>query len=342
MSIILEVGVPLSNIPFQLYYEDCLKAFKHVPTASVDLIATDPPYFKVKKNAWDNQWPTVDEFLSWLDSVLAECERVLKPNGSIYIFCSPSLSAETELLVKERFNVLNHIVWRKPQGMHLRQHKEGLRKFFPASERIIFAEKTGQKSTVNAGYSKACSDLKKELFKPLINYFKEAKESLGISSKQINEATGTQMSSHWFSDSQWKLPSKEQYEILQKLFNQQLHRNLTGLRCEYKILNKKYHELKTEFLRLRRTFTVTKDVPYTDVWSFDPVQPYSGKHPCEKPSLLMEHIILSSSRVGDVVLDCFMGSGSTGKAALKNKRRFIGVEFEKPTFDKTEAELAAL
>ena len=49
---------------------------------------------------------------------------------------------------------------------------------------------------------------------------------------------------------------------------------------------------------------------------------------------MMEHIISSSSREGDVVLDCFAGSASTGIAALKLGRRFIGIEFEKPTFDK--------
>lgn len=325
---------------YRLFLDDCLNAFKQIPDQSVDLIATDPPYYKVKNNDWDNQWPTVEAFLEWLDLVLAECQRVLKPNGSIYVFCSPGLNAETEMLIKQRFEVLNHIVWHKPRGIHQCQRKESLRRYFPGSERIIFAEPKGSKQTSTEGYAKACADLQKKLFAPLIEYFIQAKESAGISSKQINEATGVQMASHWFSYSQWKLPNEQQYQKLQVLFNDRLDRDLEGLSAEYKTLNRQYHELKSEYERLRRPFSVTKDVPYTDVWSFDPVQHYPGKHPCEKPAAMMGHIVRASSRPGDVVLDAFMGSGSTGLAALKLGRRFIGMEFEQPTFEKTKAALS--
>jgi len=57
---------------------------------------------------------------------------------------------------------------------------------------------------------------------------------------------------------------------------------------------------------------------------------------------MMEHIVRSSSREGDVVLDCFMGSGSTGKAALALGRRFVGMEFEQPTFDQASEALSEL
>lgn len=331
----------LNGEPYRLFFGDCLDNLKKIPDGSVDLVATDPPYFRVKQNAWDNQWPTQDDFLQWLDLVLVECSRVLKPNGSIYVFCGVGLNAETELLIKNRFQVLNHIVWHKPRGIHQRQRKESLRRFFPGSERIIFAEKHGE-STSTGGYGKACYELQKKLFAPLIQYFADAKKTTGISSKQINEATGVQMASHWFSASQWKLPNEEQYLKLQALFNEHLDRPLDGLRSEYQTLNRQYHELKAEYERLRRPFSVTKDVPYTDVWSFDPVQHYPGKHPCEKPAGMMEHIVRSSSRPGDVVLDCFMGSASTGKAALKLGRRFIGMEFEEPTFDQASAALSEL
>jgi len=264
----------------RLFFGDCLSSFKQIPDESVDLIATDPPYFKVKSNGWDNQWPTQEEFLQWLDAVLVECNRVLKPNGSIYVFCSVGLNAETELLIKNRFEVLNHIVWHKPNGIHQRQKKEGLRRYFPGSERIIFAEKRGQSSS-SGGYGKACAELQKKIMKPLIDYFIQAKEQAGVSSKQINEATGTQMCSHWFSYSQWKLPNEEQYQKLQALFSEHLDRPLDGLRSEYKTLNRQYHELKAEYERLRRPFSVTKDVPYTDVWSFNPVQYYPVNIPAK-------------------------------------------------------------
>ena len=67
----------------QLFNDDALAVLKTLPDNSIDLIATDPPYFRVKSCAWDNQWGSVEDYLSWLDEVLAEFWRVLKPNGSL-------------------------------------------------------------------------------------------------------------------------------------------------------------------------------------------------------------------------------------------------------------------
>ncbi|MCW2255110.1 DNA modification methylase [Providencia alcalifaciens] len=104
-------------------------------------------------------------------------------------------------------------------------------------------------------------------------------------------------------------------------------------------MGRKYHELAEQYQLLRRPFSVTVDVPYTDVWVYPPVQYYPGKHPCEKPSVMMEHIINSSSREGDVVADFFMGSGATIKAALKLNRRVIGVELEAERFEQTKQDI---
>ena len=60
------------------------------------------------------------------------------------------------------------------------------------------------------------------------------------------------------------------------------------------------------------------------------------KHPTQKPLAVLEHIIKIASNPDDVVLDMFMGVGSTGVAALKNKRRFIGIELEPAYFKAAE------
>ena len=57
------------------------------------------------------------------------------------------------------------------------------------------------------------------------------------------------------------------------------------------------------------------------------------KHPAQKPVKLLEHIIKIASNEGDVVFDPFMGVGSAGVAALKNGRKYIGIEIEKEYFD---------
>lgn len=57
------------------------------------------------------------------------------------------------------------------------------------------------------------------------------------------------------------------------------------------------------------------------------------KHPCEKPIDLLETLILNSSNENDIVLDCFMGSGSTGVACRNTNRRFIGIELDEKYFN---------
>lgn len=213
-----------------LHKTDCLSLLATLPDNSIDLIATDPPYFKVKRDAWDNQWATESQFLNWLDTVLCEYARVLKPTGSLYLFASPYLATKIELLVAKHFNLLNQILWCKPNGRWNSCCKESLRKYFPQTEHIIFAE-----------------SLKKT--------------------------------------------------------------------------------------KVRRTFKVTKDVPYTNVWTFKPVAWYPNKHPCEKPLELMRHIINASSNEGDTVLDTFVGSGSTAVVCRELGRVFTGCEMGKTEFD---------
>jgi len=53
------------------------------------------------------------------------------------------------------------------------------------------------------------------------------------------------------------------------------------------------------------------------------------KHPTEKPEELLEWIIKSSSNKKDIVLDCFMGSGTTAAVSKKLKRNYLGCEIDK-------------
>lgn len=54
--------------------------------------------------------------------------------------------------------------------------------------------------------------------------------------------------------------------------------------------------------------------------------PKDGRHPTEKPVTLMRHYIENSTNPGDIVLDPFMGSGTTGVAAMLAGRNFVGCE----------------
>lgn len=337
----------------ELINADSLHYVATLPDNSIDLIVTDPPYFKVKPNGWDNQWKGDEDYLRWLDSCLAEYARVLKPAGSIYLFCGHRLASDIEIMMRARFNVLNHIIWAKPSGRWNGCNKESLRAYFPSTERILFAEHylgpyTGKEDV----YERKSTELKQHIMTPLIDYFRNARESLGVSSKEIAEATGKKnMASHWFGASQWQLPNEVDYRKLQELFTriaidkhiqQKLEHPHHQLVATYQSLNRKYSELLEEYKTLRRCFTVSALVPYTDVWTHKPVQFYPGKHPCEKPADMLKQIISASSRPGDIVADFFMGSGSTVKAAIELGRRTIGVELETDRFIQTTEEVEKL
>ena len=57
------------------------------------------------------------------------------------------------------------------------------------------------------------------------------------------------------------------------------------------------------------------------------------KHPTEKPVELLKVLIENSSNEGDIVMDCFMGSGSTGVACIETNRKFLGIGSDKKYYD---------
>ena len=63
-------------------------------------------------------------------------------------------------------------------------------------------------------------------------------------------------------------------------------------------------------------------------------------HPCAKPLAWMTWVVELASRVGEVVLDPFMGSGTTGVACLERGRRFVGIEVDPGYFEIACARLA--
>lgn len=76
----------------------------------------------------------------------------------------------------------------------------------------------------------------------------------------------------------------------------------------------------------------------TNVWNYSTggsctKDKIAFEHPAIFPEKLAEDHILSWSNEGDIVLDCFMGSNTTGKMALKNNRKYIGIEKVEEYFD---------
>ncbi len=199
-----------------------------------------------------------------------------------------------------------------------------LRTFWQASsERIIFAEPYGSDAHADgeAGYTSACEATKRSIFG---DYMAGEFERAGVTRKQIAALfpshTGglTGCVSNWVMG--YNCPTPEQYARMREFLNGDY------LRREYEDLRREYEDLRREYEDLRRPFNLHDKLQWGDVWDFDPPSPTSGKHPCEKPLSLLQHIIQVSTKPDSVVLDAFMGSGATGDAALRMGRQFVGIE----------------
>jgi site-specific DNA-methyltransferase (adenine-specific) len=67
-----------------------------------------------------------------------------------------------------------------------------------------------------------------------------------------------------------------------------------------------------------------------------------GRHPTEKPLSLMAEIIADFTKAGDTILDPFMGSGTTGVAAIRARRNFVGIERDPKYFEIARSRLSAV
>ena len=100
-------------------------------------------------------------------------------------------------------------------------------------------------------------------------------------------------------------------------------RYITDFECAVWLTNK---GARWEFHRISEAYQ-------RPVFKHPVVMGASKFHPTQKPVQLMEELILIHSNCGDVVLDPFMGSGSTGVACVNTGRRFIGIELDQGYFD---------
>ncbi|MEF9975050.1 MAG: site-specific DNA-methyltransferase, partial [Clostridia bacterium] len=95
---------------------------------------------------------------------------------------------------------------------------------------------------------------------------------------------------------------------------------------------RRYDDLRNDYELLRNYHRC--DPAHNNVWRRGQMQraeKHTG-HPCEKPVDLLRRIVRVSCPPGGTVLDCFMGSGSTGVAAIKEGRDFIGIEKDEKYF----------
>lgn len=300
---------------------DSLKLLPLIPDRSVDLILTDPPYHSTKKeNIYgDSDFSEDAEFIDWIESFTLQFKRILKPNGSLYLFCSSDMAPHIYVRMSQHMNMHGIITWTKPNepgydGWKQKMRKTSLRRWYPHTERIVFCSPAVD------------GNLKRS---PFGQFLRDARTISGLSSNELTEITGAYGKiNNGGAVSNWEtgrnIPSRSQYQKISEAICS------TG-----KI------RFFPAYEDVIRAFNIDPRQPFIDAWDFMNVRQYKGKHPAEKPSDLLSHIINTSSHEHDVVLDCFSGSGSTLISAAQNNRMAIGIEIEKQWVDYSASRLAA-
>ncbi|WP_349934744.1 site-specific DNA-methyltransferase [Acetobacter sp. A11-2] len=102
----------------KIHHGDCLATLDKIPSKSVDVIVTSPPYnINLSYNSYNDN-KTELEYLEWMDHLFKRLKRVLKDDGSFFLNISgssrqPWLPFLITARLKEHFELQNHIVWVK-------------------------------------------------------------------------------------------------------------------------------------------------------------------------------------------------------------------------------------
>ena len=109
---------------------------------------------------------------------------------------------------------------------------------------------------------------------------------------------------------------------------------------KYEDLQKEYEDLQKDHNDLRYTFNLQKG--YTDVWRYNFYKENNNGHPACKPLSMMRRVIKTATKKEDIVLDPFMGGGSTAIACRQIKRHYIGFEVNQTYCDLANKQLSNL
>jgi site-specific DNA-methyltransferase (adenine-specific) len=272
---------------------------------SVDLILCDLPYGTMAGAALDG-WKDSDT--SWdvaidPDVLFPQYERLLRMNGACIVF---SQEPYTSRLITEAHGNLPfsyRMMWFKDHFANALVAKKAPVSYF--EDIVVFFKK----------YDTLAQH-------PLRAYSLLVLGHCGGNLKAINARLGHRRAEHFFyvESTQFGLCTEATYDQL----------------CASYDINiqpwfKPYADLVDIDRRFCRRFNLPPGQKYvSNVLQFK--KDYDGFHPTQKPVALMEYLIRTYTNEGDTVLDNCMGSGTTGVAAVKTGRRFIGIERDENYF----------
>ena len=268
----------------------------NIPDASVDMCVTSPPYYNLRdyKNSGQiGAENTVNDFVENLCKVFDEIKRILKPTGSCWVNIGDTYDKKRLLQVPSRFEIAMC-----DRGWHLRNE-------------IIWSKPNPQpissKDRLWGNHEKFfwfVKDVKKYYFNRDAILVPQAEISIRRMFSKNNMD----------KRKDFNASSKEGFAISSN--SQDKHyarmREEMGIDKEFN-----YEEL------IKSGKCPTR--PEFDTWNVPSVT-YKGAHFAVYPPELIEKPILSCCPEQGIVIDPFMGSGTTGEVAKLNNRRYIGLE----------------
>lgn len=161
----------------KVFNKDCITYMKTMPDKCVDLVIADPPYFQIC-GEFDYVWKDVNEYLSWCKEWTTEVRRILKDEGSFYLWGAIGYSTGYPLFKladwienEDIFKVRNWITQRNTRGFG------SAKGYMKAREELIFMTKSDE-YTWNTAYTEEKSN-RKDLGangKPRKNKFKRCSD----------------------------------------------------------------------------------------------------------------------------------------------------------------------
>ena len=333
---------------FVLHQGDCLNVLRTIPDNSIDSVVTDPPYglsFMGKK--WDYDVPSVD--------IWAECLRVLKPGGHLLAFAGTRTQHRMAVRIEDAgFEIRDMIAWvygsgfpksknvalsiDKREGLPNRGHRvahasrhhpDGT--FEPNGESLPAYEGKTDRSAKWQGWGTALKPALEPITvarKPLAGTVAEnvlawGTGALNIDGCRVGDEPITQ---HGRSASENRAMSGANYA-------EPSGRMWTG-RWPANLIHSGEDDAIAGLGEAARYFYCAK--------ANKKDRGEGNTHPTVKPTDLMRYLCRLVTPPGGVVLDPFMGSGSTGKAAGLEGFSFVGIEREQSYLEIAEKRIKAV
>ncbi|MES2764924.1 MAG: DNA methyltransferase [Bacteroidota bacterium] len=322
----------------QLILGDNLEIMKNMDSESIDLIYLDPPFFsnRTYEVIWGDKGEVrsfedrfsggIEHYIAWLKERVEEMHRLLKPTGSIFLHCDIHANAYIRVMILDRIfgesNLRGEILWqrKKSQG----DAKNRLAVF---TDTIWYYSKSSN-STYNAVYVPHSDDYKDEFYKlddkdgrgiyRLDNMSAPAGGGMSAIRKDTGKPNG------WYVYKGFQPPEKGwRYspETMEKLDKEGRIYFPTLKNGEFDYSKRLY---------LKRYINEQKGTILGNIWTdINNVQANSKDrigYPTQKPFDLLKRIIEMASNEGDVVMDPFVGGGTTIVVADKLGRDWIGID----------------